>query len=177
MLRNIGYLFFVVVFAVGTYFTLTGKGVRSNEAETPPTEFVVKQYSNDQQTSFNHAPTRVTPKAFEDDSGTVFVQLSEQADDGEVIVIEPAPSGGLINWITWFYRNLSVFATILVGLIGVIDPIIRWTPTEKDNNLLRIIQSWLDTLFPNRRSTGGSFTAFNNTKDAPPVAYVPPKKE
>lgn len=172
MLRNIGYLFFVVVFALGTYLFLTDGQRQQLAKESPPVEYQVKQYSNNDQTAFEHAPTRVTPRAYGDDSGAVLVQLPAQAEDGDVIVIEPAPSGGIVNWVTWFYRNFQVFAAIFLGLLVAIEPIIRWTPTEKDNNLLRIIQSWLDKVAPNRRTGGGTFTAFSDPKDAPKAAYV-----
>ena len=56
--------------------------------------------------------------------------------------------------------------------MALFEAIARLTPTEKDNNLLRTIQSWLDILIPNNKKGGGIFTAFNSQKDAPIQSLV-----
>ena len=61
---------------------------------------------------------------------------------------------------------------IIFGIIAVAEVVVRLTPTEKDNNILRVVQSWIDRIFPNKRKGGGLFRAFKKRKDAPPIAYV-----
>lgn len=85
----------------------------------------------------------------------------------------PAPEGGtVVTWALWLWENVETIAGMLLLLIMFYEPIARLTPTERDNNLLRIIQSWLDNLFPNRKRGGGEFTAYKSEKDAPPLAKV-----
>lgn len=96
----------------------------------------------------------------------------------DVIVIEPSPVGGnIFDWAKWIWNNWENWAGVIMLLLVAIEPIIRWTPTEKDNNLLRTIQSWLDRFVPNNKKGGGTFTAFSKPEDAPPIGYVPPAKE
>jgi hypothetical protein len=103
---------------------------------------------------------------------------TDSTDTGGVD-LEPAPTtGGILAWAKWLWNNFEEIAGVLVLLIMAIDPIIRWTPTERDNNVLRIIQSWLDRLIPNARKAGGVFAAFTRKEDAPKIAaVVPPKQE
>jgi len=63
-----------------------------------------------------------------------------------------------------------------VWILPLLDTIVRMTPTEKDNNILRIIQSWIDKIIPNKRKDGGRFVAFDDKESAPKIGYVGDKK-
>lgn len=109
--------------------------------------------------------------------GAYITPEAYNAEPGDTITLDPAPTGGLLNWARWLWGNYEEIAGILLLLIMAIDPITRWTPTEKDNNLLRSIQSWIDRLIPNAKKAGGVFTAFKTKEDAPALAAAPPLKE
>lgn len=64
----------------------------------------------------------------------------------------------------------------LAAFLALAEIVVRLTPTEKDNNLLRLLQSWLDKLIPNYRKGGGQFVAFTEKEDAPALAAVKPKR-
>lgn len=97
---------------------------------------------------------------------------------GDTIIITETPTGaGIIAWLQWVYDNYQAFAGMIVLLIMFYEPIARLTPTEKDNNLLRTIQSWLDALLPNRKKGGGTFNAYRTRNDAPRAGFVPEQKE
>lgn len=64
----------------------------------------------------------------------------------------------------------------LAAFLALAEIVVRLTPTEKDNNLLRLLQSWLDKIVPNYRKGGGQFAAFTEKEDAPALAAVKPKK-
>lgn len=103
--------------------------------------------------------------------------VTDSTDTGGV-ELEPAPTtGGILAWAKWLWNNFENIAAVLVLLIMAVEPIIRWTPTERDNNVLRTIQSWLDRLVPNVRKGGGVFAAFTRKEDAPKIAAVVPKQE
>lgn len=72
----------------------------------------------------------------------------------------------------WILQNKEASVGLL---LLVLDALVRLTPTEKDNNLLRLLQSWLDKLIPNRKKGGGQFAAFHEPDDAPALAAVVPK--
>lgn len=103
---------------------------------------------------------------------------TDSTDTGAGVELDPAPTtGGILAWAKWLWNNFENIAAVLVLLIMAVEPIIRWTPTEKDNNILRVIQSWLDRLIPNARKAGGVFAAFTRKEDAPKIASVTPKQE
>lgn len=101
--------------------------------------------------------------------------LVQNTTTGE-ITIEPTPQKGssVVEWFRWLWDNWENFAAVALALIMAIEPIVRWTPTERDNNLLRTISSWLDRVIPNRRRGGGTFTAYRNPDETPPLAAPPP---
>ena len=76
--------------------------------------------------------------------------------------------------ISWLLGNWQVLLSAIFPLLLFIA---RLTPTEKDNDILRIIQSWLDILIPNNKKGGGTFVAYKKPEKAPSVAYSKPKKE
>lgn len=65
---------------------------------------------------------------------------------------------------------------LLLGFLALFEIVVRLTPTEKDNNLLRWLQSILDALIPNRAKDGGRFVAFDDPESAPRGRVVIPKK-
>lgn len=71
----------------------------------------------------------------------------------------------LKNAWAWILANIAI-------LLLIAEAVVRLTPTEKDNNILRIVQSWLDKLLPNRKKGGGTFVAFEERGDAPSIAAV-----
>lgn len=96
-------------------------------------------------------------------------------DTYPTVDLEPAPAtGGILAWAKWLWNNFEEIAAVVVLLIMAVDPIVRWTPTEKDNNVLRTIQSWIDRLIPNARKAGGVFAAFSKKSDAPSLGVVTP---
>jgi hypothetical protein len=85
-----------------------------------------------------------------------------------------SPDGKNLFAVVWAWLMQNKEAAL--GLLFVVlDAIVRLTPTEKDNNLLRLLQSWLDKLIPNRKKGGGQFAAFQEPDDAPALAAVVPK--
>lgn len=74
----------------------------------------------------------------------------------------------------WLWANLTVLLGYLTQLIIALEAIARATPTERDNSVLRIIQSWLDKIgsfigvFRNqRKGSNEPFTAYSKEEDAP----------
>lgn len=123
------------------------------------------------------ASIMATPVYFQAKPGSPTATLVQNPTTGE-ITIEPTPQKGstIVEWFRWFWDNWENFAAVLLALIMAIEPIVRWTPTEKDNNLLRTISSWLDRIIPNRRAGGGTFTTFRSPEETPGIA-APPKRE
>ena len=73
------------------------------------------------------------------------------------------------NIFDWVKANYIILIGIVMTLF---EAVVRLTPTEKDNNLFRTIQSWLDMLLPNYKKGGGKFAAFDNENDAPVQSLV-----
>lgn len=117
------------------------------------------------------------PVYFQAKPGSPMATLVQNPGTGS-ITIEPTPAKGstLVQWFQWFWNNWESFAGVIMLLIMAIEPIVRWTPTEKDNNLLRAISSWLDRIIPNRRAGGGTFNTFRSPEETPGIA-APPKRE
>ena len=44
---------------------------------------------------------------------------------------------------------------LLASLIGVVEVIVRLTPSDKDNSILNLIKRLIDAIVPNFRSGGG----------------------
>ena len=80
-------------------------------------------------------------------------------------------AGGISIKTAWNWL-LENWTWLLAAILGAWEFIARLTPSEKDNNLLRIVQSWLDRILPNRKKGGGSFAAYREDDDAPSIAYV-----
>lgn len=81
--------------------------------------------------------------------------------------IEPVIEPNFVDWVK------SNYIVIIGGIMAILEIIARLTPTEKDNNLLRTLQSWLDIFIPNRKKQGdGNFTAFQDKKDTPKLGVV-----
>lgn len=122
-------------------------------------------------------PACTSPQPEHNDSITV---VDAQVTGSDTIYIEPIPAGGTVmEWINWFWRNWQAFAGVVMLFLVAYEPIARWTPTDRDNNILRVIQSWIDALLPNRKAGGGQFTAYRTHYDAPPMGYVktPPEEK
>lgn len=124
------------------------------------------------------------PAASEDiavnEAGEPLILTGQVPSGQDTIVITQTPTGeNLANWLAWIWENLKSFAAMLMILIAFYEPIARITPTEKDNNFLRMLQSWLDAIpfLQNRKKGGGTFTAYRDHYDAPKAGYVPRKKE
>lgn len=100
--------------------------------------------------------------------------LMAQATDTFTAVDLP----NLPDWANNLLKMSTVIMGILSQLIVVAEFIVRLTPSEKDNGILRIIQSWLDKIgelifiFKNRKKDGGVFTAYRNKDDAPRIGAV-----
>lgn len=166
-MKTIFYFMLVGVLAFAAWTHFSGK---QNADTSPPT-------AGTYQTYFLQPQSANTPTVYHGDSGLLHYAQSPAPQD-EVIVIEPAPEkGNLVDWASWLWRNWQNFAAVLLALFVALEPIVRWTPTEKDNNLLRVVQSWLDRIMPNSRKGGGTFSAYSKPDDAPTFGYVPPKKE
>lgn len=44
---------------------------------------------------------------------------------------------------------------LVLGLFGLLEVIVRLTPSDRDNSIINFLKSLLDAILPNRRSTGG----------------------
>lgn len=120
------------------------------------------------------APAEPAPAAYEQqEAAKAQTYIAQTPTGGDTIVITDTPTGGTImSWGTWIWENLENFGAMLLLLIAFYEPIARLTPTEKDNNLLRTIQSWLDAILPNRKKGGGTFSAYRSRDDAPRAGFV-----
>lgn len=88
-----------------------------------------------------------------------------QPDDVE---LDPIPDNfNPLTWFFWFKSNIAEVVGVITTIIALLDVLLRLTPTEKDNNALRVIQSWLDKIVPNKRDGGGIFTAYEKKEDVP----------
>jgi len=131
------------------------------------------------QTSFGSEvnPRSQAFKQSPEDINVYRVQYGDSPEE-EIIVIDPKPEGGnILVWATWLWKNFEAFSAILLLLLAAYEPIARWTPSERDNNALRVIQSWIDRIFPNRKKGGGTFTAYRTEEDAPPLGIPPVASE
>lgn len=122
------------------------------------------------------------PAASEDiavnEAGEPLILTGQVPSGQDTIVITQTPTGeSILSWLQWLWDNVNAFAAMLLLLIAFYEPIARLTPTEKDNNFLRMIQSWIDAIIPNKKKGGGTFTAYRDHYDAPKAGYVPTKKE
>lgn len=57
----------------------------------------------------------------------------------------------------WIIENKEALAGILFGLVAVAEIVVRLTPTEKDDSILKKIVNVLFIIFPNRKKGGGLF--------------------
>lgn len=99
----------------------------------------------------------------------------------------PVPTGdegsfGAYLALVWNWIVSNPIASITIAL-GVLEIIVRWTPTEKDNNILRWIQAILDNIVPNRakrykdgRKVIGTHTAYPTKSGAPIKILHKPRK-
>ena len=93
---------------------------------------------------------------------------------------DPEPGEGDEKGTSNFFDVLKkVFSFIgeywYIWILPLLEMVVRLTPSEKDNNILRILQSWIDKIIPNRRAGGGRFVAYDN-KDSAPSLGVPGNK-
>lgn len=72
--------------------------------------------------------------------------------------------------VDWVVENWYIL------ILPLLEIVVRIIPGEKDNNILRMIQSWLDAIIPNRRKGGGRFVAYDDKDSAPSGRYVGDKK-
>lgn len=56
----------------------------------------------------------------------------------------------------WLFLRQN-FAVLLWGIVGLLEVIVRLTPSDRDNSLLNYLVTLLDKVIPNRRTGGGSF--------------------
>lgn len=91
----------------------------------------------------------------------------------EIVEVQEEPTT-FQKIISWLKDNWQIVTTTLFPLLWLIA---RLTPSEKDNDLLRIIQSWLDAIIPNLKKGGGSFAAYREKEKAPAMAYTKKKKD
>lgn len=57
----------------------------------------------------------------------------------------------------WILENQKELISALFALIGVLEIVVRLTPSEKDNSILKKITNVLFFLFPNKKKGGGLF--------------------
>jgi len=98
-------------------------------------------------------------------------KAATETADIEVLQEETGLVQSILSWIA---KNWQV---LLSGVLPFLWLVARLTPTEKDNDLLRILQSWLDILIPNFKKSGGTFAAYREKEKAPTLAYVKPRPE
>ena len=55
----------------------------------------------------------------------------------------------------WFIENKEAIIGIVFGLVAIAEVVVRLTPSEKDNSILKKITDFLFILFPNRKIGGG----------------------
>lgn len=91
----------------------------------------------------------------------------------DVVVVKDAKKTPIdIIKLAWAFLVENWYILIL----PLLEIIVRLIPGEKDNNILRIIQSWLDKIIPNNRAGGGRFVAFEDRESAPKLGLVSDKK-
>ena len=71
--------------------------------------------------------------------------------DLNVRVTAPIPGQSFSSWLM-----ANMFALVLF-LLSIVEIIVRWTPTEKDNANLKWLRNILYFLFGNRNGLGGNF--------------------
>lgn len=57
----------------------------------------------------------------------------------------------------WIIENQKELISALFALVAFAEVIVRLTPTEKDNSILKKIVNILFFLFPNKKKDGGLF--------------------
>jgi hypothetical protein len=107
-----------------------------------------------------------------------------------IVDIPAFPTGDGVTWIDWVQYFLLWGKAIIGNLLAVLlalTPIIRMIPSQKDNDPFRVVASWLDWIgdklpllgifFVNKRSGGGTHTAYPDANKKPKIgASVPQKK-
>lgn len=72
-----------------------------------------------------------------------------QADDEQ-------PASWLEVFWAWLKQN---WGAALLGLLTILETVVRLTPTEKDNAWFNWLKNIIDSLIPNRASGGGTHTS------------------
>jgi len=52
---------------------------------------------------------------------------------------------------------LNNWSSLVFGLLGFLDIVVRLTPTTTDNSVLSVLSKFMDAIIPNRKKGGGSF--------------------
>ena len=57
----------------------------------------------------------------------------------------------------WILENKAELLSVVFSLIAVMEIVVRLTPSEKDNSILKKITDILFFIFPNKKKGGGIF--------------------
>ena len=106
-----------------------------------------------QKAGFSINQQHVAPAAMVQEEGGVVIEQAAQGDNP--VTVEP---------ITTLDFILENWYTLLLGLLGFFEVIVRLTRTEKDNSILNWIYMIFDAIVRNRKKGGGTFKVASNAK-------------
>jgi len=90
--------------------------------------------------------TELSPVKIQTENVTIVNAATPTTGEGEPSFIQ--------KLIDWFTKNWGY----IVGALGIIEIIVRLTPSEKDNAYFAWFSNLLDSLIPNMKKGGGTHT-------------------
>jgi len=103
------------------------------------------------------------------DTATAVVDTTPAPPDTVAVI----PAAGKKTTVIEFLKR--EWANILLWFIPLLWFIVRLTPTKKDDDIVKIVLSWLDAIVPNRKADGGVHATYTDASTAPKIAFVPKK--
>lgn len=88
--------------------------------------------------------TELSPVQIQTENVTIVNAATPTSGDGELSFIQ--------KLIDWFTKNWAY----IVGALGIIEIIVRLTPSEKDNAYFAWFSNLLDSIIPNLKKGGGT---------------------
>lgn len=85
--------------------------------------------------------------------------LSTEAPNEVVLVEVPDPAGIFERIWEFFQKNGAAGLSIFLSLLGLVEIIVRFTPSKRDDAAFAWLRKFIDAIIPNLKKGGGTFQA------------------
>lgn len=105
------------------------------------------------------APATTEATAAEIKDAVTYKVVSTEAPNEVVLVEVPDPAGIFEKVWEWFQKNGAAGLSIFISLLGLIEIIVRLTPSKRDDAAFDWLRKFVDAIIPNLKKGGGTFPA------------------